>query len=351
MTATLPPPTLDTLGTPVAWADPQGRIAGCNPAFARWLGVSARRLVGQPLVALEAQGEALAHFLARDERDSLRLHRLALALPGEASRFAEGWMSRLDEGGWLLEAHPVDEFPGLDPTQALPSALSAALKGLAHELRNPLAGLKGAAQLLARRATQRDPEERELVDLIGTEIERLNSLLDQLLSPAPAAPHTPLNIHAALERVLRLAENEAGWAVRLQRDYDPSIPELTGDADRLNQAIWNLVRNAMQAGAGAITLRTRVEHGVRIAEQLHTLALRLEIADDGRGVPEELAEHLFLPLVSGRAEGTGLGLALAQQVAREHRGTLTYRSRPGHTVFTLLLPIGAAAAGEEPAHG
>src|SRR5690606_7089686 len=202
-----------------------------------------------------------------------------------------------------------------------------------------------------RRATQRDPEERELVDLIGTEIERLNSLLDQLLSPAPAAPHTPLNIHAALERVLRLAENEAGWAVRLQRDYDPSIPELTGDADRLNQAIWNLVRNAMQAGAGAITLRTRVEHGVRIAEQLHTLALRLEIADDGRGVPEELAEHLFLPLVSGRAEGTGLGLALAQQVAREHRGTLTYRSRPGHTVFTLLLPIGAAAAGEEPAHG
>ena len=107
--------------------------------------------------------------------------------------------------------------------------------------------------------------------------------------------------------------------------------------DRLTQAVWNLVRNAIQAGAGNITLRTRVEHGVRIAEQLHTLALRLEIADDGRGVPEELAEHLFLPLVSGRAEGTGLGLALAQQVAREHRGTLTYRSRPGHTVFTLLL--------------
>lgn len=149
--------------------------------------------------------------------------------------------------------------------------------------------------------------------------------------------------------VLRLAENEAGWAVRLQRDYDPSIPEFHGDVDRLTQAVWNLVRNAIQAGAGSITLRTRVEHGVRIAEHLHTLALRLEIADDGRGVPEELAEHLFLPLVSGRAEGTGLGLALAQQVAREHRGTLTYRSRPGHTVFTLLLPIGNGAAPAEEA--
>lgn len=351
MTASSPAPAIDQLGTPLAWADAEGRITGCNPAFARWLGVSGRRLIGKPLVALETQGEALAHFLSRDERDSLRLHRLALGMPGEGARFAEGWMSRLDDGGWLLEAHPVDEFPGLDPTTALPSALSAALKGLAHELRNPLAGLKGAAQLLARRVHHRDADERELVELIGTEIERLNSLLDQLLSPAPAAPHAALNIHAALEQVLRLAESEAGWAVRLQRDYDPSIPEFSGDADRLNQAVWNLVRNAMQAGAGGITLRTRVEHGVRIAEQLHPMALRLEIADDGRGVPEELAEHLFLPLVSGRAEGTGLGLALAQQVAREHRGTLTYRSRPGHTVFTLLLPISTPSLREGAAHG
>ena len=141
-------PATDALSTPVAWADTDGLILGLNPAFARWLGVSVRRLLGRPLAALEVQGEALAHFLARDERDSLRLNRLALALPGEAARFAEGWMSRRDDGGWLLEAHPVDEFPGLDPTQALPSALSAALKGLAHELRNPLAGIKGAAQLL-----------------------------------------------------------------------------------------------------------------------------------------------------------------------------------------------------------
>src|SRR5690606_34441912 len=194
------------------------------------------------------------------------------------------------------------------------------LKGLAHELRNPLAGLKGAAQLLGRRVE--DAASKELVELIDGEVARLAGLLDQLLTPAPPRPHAALNIHAVLERVLRLAESDAGWAVRLVRDYDPSLPEFAGDADRLTQALWNLVRNAIEAGAGTISLRTRVEHGLRIGEQAHPVALRLEIVDDGRGVPEELAERVFLPLVSGRAEGTGLGLALAQQVAREHRGSL-----------------------------
>ena len=150
-----------------------------------------------------------------------------------------------------------------------------------------------------------------------------------------------------LERVLRLAESEAGWAVRLVRDYDPSLPEFDGDADRLMQAVWNLVRNAIEAGAANVTLRTRAEHArAHRRRACIAIALRLEIIDDGRGVPEELAEQLFLPLVSGRAEGSGLGLALAQQVAREHRGSLAYRSRPGHTVFTLLLPLRIEARGE-----
>ena len=332
-------PELEQLATPVAWATPDGYIAGVNPAFCRWLGISARRLIGQPLASLESEGQVLSQFIARAQADLLRLDRLALSLPGEPVQFAQGWLGRDEQGQWLLELHPVDEFAVADPVQALPSALNAALKGLAHELRNPLAGLKGAAQLLARRAVGRESDERELIDLIGAEIERLNTLLEQLLNPTPPRPPAPLNIHAVLERVLRLAESDAGWSVRLQRDYDPSIPEFDGDADRLTQAVWNLVRNAMQAGSRTVTLRTRVDHGARIAEQIHPLVLRVEIADDGRGVPEELAEHLFLPLVSGRAEGTGLGLALAQQVAREHRGSLGYRSRPGHTVFTLLLPL------------
>ena len=128
--------------------------------------------------------------------------------------------------------------------------------------------------------------------------------------------------------VLATALREAGYRV-----------SAFGDADRLTQAVWNLVRNAIEAGAASVQLRTRAEHHVRIGEDAHALAVRLEIVDDGRGVSPDLAEQVFLPLVSGRAEGTGLGLALAQQVAREHRGTLGFRSRPGHTVFTLLLPL------------
>ncbi|TWI05760.1 two-component system nitrogen regulation sensor histidine kinase GlnL [Luteimonas cucumeris] len=342
-------PDLDRLTTPLAWTDAGGRIEGSNAAFARWLGVSARRLVDQPLVALETDGDVLRRALSADATatmpaEPLRLRRIALAWLGGEPRFADAWLTRDEEGGgWLLEAHPVDEFPGQDPAIALPGALSAALKGLAHELRNPLAGLKGAAQLLARRSHDAgglaDENSRELTGLIESEVERLTQLLDRLLSPTPPAAHAPLNIHATLERVLRLAESDAGWAVRLLRDYDPSLPELHGDADRLTQATWNLVRNAIEAGAANITLRTRAEHGVRIGDVLHPLVLRLEIVDDGRGVPEDLTERLFLPLVSGRADGSGLGLALAQQVAREHGGSLTYRSRAGHTVFTVLLPL------------
>ena len=333
-------PPLDALTTPVAWIDEAGRIQSSNAAFARWLGVSARRLAGQPLAALEDGGDLLRRALAAEGPEGpVRLRRIALAYLGGEARFADAWLSRLETGGWLLEAHPVDEFPGEDPALALPSALSAALKGLAHELRNPLAGLKGAAQLLARQHRD-DPRSAELTSLMESEVGRLTTLLDRLLSPQPAQPHAPLNIHAVLERVLRLAEADAGWAVKLVRDYDPSLPDVEGDADRLVQAVWNLVRNAIEAGAASVQLRTRAEHGVRIGDAQHALALRLEIVDDGRGVPEDLTDRLFLPLVSGRAEGSGLGLALAQQVAREHRGSLAYRSRVGHTVFTVLLPVG-----------
>ena len=333
----------DLLSTPVLTVGADGRVVAANIACAQWLAVSARRLGGLPLAALEFEGDALAAAKAGiAAHESTRLPRLSLAFPGASPRFADAWLTALDDGGCLLELHPVDEFPGGDPVAALPLALSAALKGLAHELRNPLAGLKGAAQLLARRIDGDDADARELVGLVGSEVDRLAQLVDRLLEPVPPQPHAPLNIHAVLERVLRLAESEAGWAVKLVRDYDPSLPGFDGDADRLVQATWNLVRNAIEAGAGEVVLRTRAEHGARIGGEPHALALRLEIVDDGRGVPEALAEQVFLPLVSGRAEGSGLGLALAQQVAREHRGSLAYRSRAGHTVFTLLLPLAAA---------
>lgn len=352
-------PAFDALATPVARLDPHRMLAEANPAFGRWLGVGHRRLRGLPLEAIDEAG-TLASALDRAPADT-RLRRVRLRAPGGGdTRFCDAWLTAC-EGGWRLEAHPVDEFPGDDPARLLPAALSASLRGLAHELRNPLAGLKGAAQLLARRVTG-DADARALVELIDDEVARLAGLVDALLTPTAPRPHAPLNIHAVLERVLRLAEVQAGWAVRLVRDYDPSLPGLEGDADRLVQAAWNLVRNAIEAGASTVTLRTRAEHAPRSVrsgvadaplDDIAPLSLRIEIIDDGRGVPEDMAERLFLPLVSGRAEGTGLGLALAQQVAREHGGSLAYRSRTGHTVFVMLLPMGEASRdpgtqGQEP---
>lgn len=334
-------PLLDALATPVFRLDAMGMISNANSAAGHWLGVGRRRLIGLPAAALERGSERLALVLDEASVDSQRLRRMPMAFPGhEDLHFADLLLSPIvgdaSDGGHWLEVHPVDEFPGDDPARLLPLALSASLKGLAHELRNPLAGIKGAAQLLARRS---EGDALELTELIESEVERLATLVDRLLSPAPPRAFEPLNIHAVLERVLRLAESDAGWATRLQRDYDPSLPEFPGDADRLSQALWNLVRNAIESGATNVSLRTRAEHHILIGDAPHRLALRIEIADDGRGVPEDLAERIFLPLVSGRAEGSGLGLALAQQVAREHGGSLSYRSRPGHTVFTLLLAL------------
>lgn len=339
----------DLLATPVARLDAEGRVAACNPAFASWLGVSVRRLLGLALGELDVESGRLAALLERlPPEESLRVRRARLAFPGGAEHFAELWLSAQADGV-LVEAHPAEEFPGEHPATSLPAALSAALKGLAHEIRNPLAGLKGAAQLLGRRADARgaDEDERNLIGLVGSEVDRLANLVDRLMNPAPPRAFAPLNIHGVLERVRQLADAEAAWSIKLVRDYDPSLPDVPGDEDRLSQALWNLVRNALESGASTVALRTRAEHGVLIGDAAHRLVLRVDIADNGRGVPEDLAERIFLPLVSGRAEGSGLGLALAQQVAREHGGSLGYRSRPGHTVFTLLLPVPAAAEDDD----
>lgn len=333
-------PALDALATPLCWLDAAGDIAGCNAAFARWLGVSARRVLGSRLEALDAEHERVRDLLARLEDgvdEPLRARRVRLRLPGSEERFADLWLTRSSDGV-LVELHPTDEFPGADPATALPGALHAALKGLAHEVKNPLAGLKGAAQLLARRSAG-DADAQRYIEVIRHECDRLAALVDRLLDPAPPHALVSSNVHEALERVRLLAEAEAGWSVRLLRDYDPSLPEVAADADRLTQTLWNLVRNAIEAGAAEVRLRTRAEHNGLIGDKPFRLALRIEIEDNGRGVPDTLAERIFLPLVSGRAEGSGLGLTLAQQVAREHGGSLAYRSRPGHTVFTLLLPV------------
>jgi two-component system nitrogen regulation sensor histidine kinase GlnL len=346
---------IEHLVTPLVVLDAGGVVRAANPAFVGWIGLSARRLVEQPVAALGADGDLAALVeRAREARALVRMRRVRLAPTPEHERFADASAAPVLDGealvGVLLEFRPVEEFPGEDPAASVPGALHEALKGLAHEIRNPLAGLRGAAQLLAKRVA--DPDAVRYLEVISAESDRLATLVERLLNPQPPAPLAPTNVHAVLERVRLLAEAEAGWAIVIQRDYDPSLPAIAGDADRLAQALWNLVRNALQAEASEVRLRTRAEHNVAIGERLHRLVLRIDVDDNGRGVPETIAERVFLPLVSGRADGTGLGLTLAQEVAREHGGSLTFRSRPGHTVFTMLLPLaddGPAATDVGPA--
>lgn len=332
---------LENLQTPLLEVDAQLRLSYLNGAAAVWLGAGLRRLLGRAVSRIAADGAELEALCRRAAvmPDGLRAQRQRFSANNGEARFAHvlarpGWRP----GCVLLELHPADEFPGDDPAARLPIALRAALKGLAHEVKNPLAGLKGAAQLLRRRLADRDAE--RYLDVIVSETDRLTALMQRLLDPTPPNPLTPINIHEPLERVRLLAEAEPGLTRKIERDYDPSLPAIRGDSDRLTQALWNLVRNAMQAQASQIRLRTRVENAMAIDGPAQRLAIRVDVIDNGHGVPEALADTLFLPLVTGRADGTGLGLALTQQVAREHGGSLSYRSRPGHTVFTLLLPVG-----------
>jgi len=238
------------------------------------------------------------------------------------------------EGGVVLEVHRIAPEGAVAP----PSRLSESLRGLAHEVKNPLAGIRGAAQLLKRRLVE--PELAHLAEMIMTEADRLANLADRLLHGGRKPHLTNVNLHEVIERARAVIASEAAPTVQLERDYDPSLPGLRGDADRLLQLLLNLMRNALQAGATRIALRTRAAHNVLIGERPARLAARVDIIDNGRGVPDALRENLFLPLVSGRADGSGLGLALAQEIAREHGGAVVHEGSPGRTVFCLLLPLG-----------
>ncbi|HMM56461.1 MAG: PAS domain-containing protein [Xanthomonadales bacterium PRO7] len=320
---------LDQLTTGVAVLDDTLRFVHANPAFVELTGLARWR--GCPL---ETLGESSCALTALIERafvaDSASMQRgLELSVRSAHIRI-DVTASRCD-AGVLLEMHPHSP---LDSTSA---PVSQSLRGLAHEVKNPLAGLRGAAQLLRRRLG--DPDQQRLAELIIAEADRLGTLTDRLLHPGGKPHLSVVNLHEVAERARALIAVEAAPETRLERDYDPSLPVFRGDADRLLQLLLNLLRNALQAGATTIRLRTRAEHAAVLGGQSVRLALRLDVIDNGQGVPESLRESLFAPLVSGRAGGTGLGLALAREVAIEHGGQLDFRSRPGHTVFSVLLPL------------
>lgn len=242
----------------------------------------------------------------------------------------------------LVELFDATSWRHIQREQTLQSQRDASrrmIRQLAHEIRNPLGGLRGAAQLLERELPT--AALREFTRIIIGEADRLTALTEGLLGPVRRPEPVQVNVHEVLERVRALIASEQGTAVQVIRDYDPSLPALVADADQLLQALLNLARNAVQSvgSAGHLILRTRALTNFPIGPVRHKVVASIEIEDDGPGVPADIAESIFYPLVTGRPEGTGLGLPISQDLVSRNGGLIEFQSRPGRTVFMVRLPI------------
>lgn len=328
---------LGQLATAVILVEPGGRPEYLNPAAERLLSIA-----GKPPFALpDAIGELARR--ARDEERAFTAQDVPLQPRNGPAQHVDVTVTPLDEpAGWLLlelGAHDADRGTG-ETLLSQHGAASMLVRALGHELRNPLAGLKGAAQLLGRELA--DTPLADYVTLIEHESRRMESLLDRLGTPVPERSREPVNIHAVLQHVATLVAGESAGGLNVARDYDPSLPELEGSFDALVQALLNLARNAWQAGATSIRLRTCLERDTLVAASRHARVLRVDVQDDGPGVPPAIRPLVFFPMVTGRRDGSGLGLALAQSIAIRHDGLITFESEPGCTVFTLRIPLSNA---------
>ena len=212
------------------------------------------------------------------------------------------------------------------------------IKGLAHEIKNPLGGLRGAAQLLSKELNQ---DQQEYTEMIIEQADRLTNLVDRLLGPNQLPKMTEQNVHLVLEKVHQLISYDESKGIALKRDYDPSIPDIVFDEDKLQQAILNIANNASQVldHKGIITLKTRIASNQTINGKRIKLCIQISIIDNGPGIPLNIQDTLFYPMVSGRENGTGLGLSISQTLIHQHQGKLSCISRPGHTEFKILLPL------------
>jgi two-component system nitrogen regulation sensor histidine kinase GlnL len=242
----------------------------------------------------------------------------------------------------LLELQPIEHQLAATREEHLIEQQKASrelIRNLAHEIKNPLGGIRGAAQLLEHELA--NPSLKEYTQVIIKEADRLQDLMQRLLTPHRTMLPTTVNIHEILERVRSLLTAEFPGSLAMRRDYDTSLPELVGDREQLIQAVLNVARNAAQAmqGEGEIVLRTRVLRQVTLAKKRYRLALEIKVIDNGPGIPETVRERMFYPLVSGREGGSGLGLTIAQNFVQHHHGTIDCSSRPGQTIFTIRLPV------------
>ena len=358
------------LPEPALLIDAAGRIEAANPLAEAFTNRSARALVGRPVEAVLAADGRLGEALSRVRRSGASVFVKDMAIApargngtGSAEKDGrEGPLCTLriapcgDQGRMLLMIAPQDQGAALAHGQPARKAAKAAIgmaEMLAHEIKNPLAGITGAAQLLAMNLSPEAREERELTELIVSECQRVVKLLEQV--EEFGNPRRPalraINIHDALDRARRSAALGKAAKMRFREDYDPSLPLTRADPDQLQQVFLNLITNAAEAAGpqgGTITLRTHYDHAMHLRRPDGTrtpLPLQVEIIDDGPGLPPEIADDIFAPFVSGRENGTGLGLALVSKIVTDHGGIVSVESRPGRTAFRISLPV--APRGEE----
>jgi two-component system nitrogen regulation sensor histidine kinase GlnL len=346
-----PADLLDALATGIVVLDSQLCVVYANVAAQNLLAISFNQARGRPFSDLfvEASGMVATLKRARDSGDTYSERELTIrpaAAPRE-TRVLDVTMTPLDGmTGTQLLLELSDETQRTRLTRE--SELRARLDGsrmmtrqLAHEIRNPLGGLRGAAQLLERELAT--PGLREYTQVIIGEADRLTALVDSMAGPKVLPQKQRMNVHEICEHVHYLLRGEARSTVLVERDYDPSVPEGAFDKNQLVQALLNLARNALQAvgDRGRITLRTRIVGNAYIGLERHRLAVRVEVEDDGPGVPDAIRGSLFYPLVTGRPNGTGLGLAVAQEIVTRNGGAIEFQSQPGRTVFTILMPLEA----------
>lgn len=346
---------MDHLTTAVVLLDEQMKVQYVNPAAEQLMAASQSQLAGMTINNLihdkDQSTQADLENALRDLHPFTKREAQIYILNNPQLATVDYTITPIREStnahSLLLELRPLDRLMRISREDNLINAhhaTRALVRGVAHEVKNPLGGIRGAAQLLARELP--DDSLREYTDIIIAEVDRLRNLVDQMLGPRKLPKWVQVNIHEILERVRSVLTAETGDPVAIERDYDPSLPEMCGDKDQLIQAILNIVRNAKQALTEdevqenpIIILRTRALRQFTIGHIRHRLILLVEIEDNGPGIAKEMQETMFYPMISGRASGTGLGLSISQSIINQHHGLVECESNPGKTIFRLLLPL------------
>ncbi len=324
--------------------DQDFRVCYANPAAENLFEFSRKTISGLPVnqVFIETGGLIAACESAFVNHASYTEHEMTLATAAHAYQVSLTVSPVIaGDARLLIEFYQIDKHLKIareERMQLQQQYNREMLRNLAHEIKNPLGGIRGAAQLLEHELPKQNL--REYTQVIIKEADRLQSLMDRLLAPNRIAKFSLINVHEVLERVRSLILAEHPEGIILRRDYDTSLPELMADHEQLIQIVLNIVRNAVQAvqGQGEITLRTRIARHVTLSKKAHSMAIELKIIDNGPGVPDSLREQIFYPLVTSKEEGTGLGLTIAQTYAAHHGGSIDCESQAGRTCFTVLLP-------------